>query len=135
MRVLSTSNFRRTISWLRRNCSSILVDVPLLLVASQLGWGRWVKALSKEDKLVRQARFIALWLSKFLFGELLGYGVKSAFFPLAIRIARGISYPLALMFLGHLYSQLDLVHADELEGNSCYTITSSIHCTMLQIFV
>lgn len=97
--------------------------------------GRWVKALSKEDKLVRQSRFIALWLSKFLFGELLGYGVKSAFFPLAIRIAWGISYPLALMFLGHLYSQLDLVHADELEGNSCYTITSSIHCTMLQIFV
>ena len=39
------------------------------------------------------------------------------------------------MFFGHLYSQLDLVHADDLEGNSCYTITSSIHCKMLQIFV
>ena len=30
-----------------------------------------------------------LWLSKFLFSEFPGYGVKSIFFPLAIRLARG----------------------------------------------
>ena len=93
--------------------------------------GRWVKALSDKEKSVRQAMFIALWLSKFLFSEFPGYRIKSVFFPLAICITRGISYPLVPMFLGHLYSQLDLVHADKLAGNSCYTISSSLQCTML----
>lgn len=49
--------------------------------------GRRVKALFREEKIVRQVGFIALWLSKFLFGEFPGYGVKSAFFHLAIQIA------------------------------------------------
>ena len=66
--------------------------------------GRWIKEFSKEDKLVRQARSIALWLSKFLFSEFPRYGIKPVFFPLAIQIARGISYPLAPMFLGQLYT-------------------------------
>ena len=65
---------------------------------------RWFKVLSKTEKLMRQVGFIALWLSKFFFGEFPRYGIKSAFFPLAIQIARGISYSLASMFLGHLYS-------------------------------
>ena len=34
------------------------------------------------------------------------------------------------MFLGHIYSQLDMF-----QGNSCYTIISSLHCAILQIFV
>ena len=79
---------------------------------------RWFKVLSKEEKSMRQVGFIVLWLSKFLFGEFPRYGIKFAFFPLAIWIAQGISYPLAFMYLGHLYSQLDLVHADELEDST-----------------
>ena len=39
------------------------------------------------------------------------------------------------MFLGHIYSQLDLLHGDEVEGNSCYAITSSLHCAILQVFM
>ena len=39
------------------------------------------------------------------------------------------------MFLGHVYSQLDLLHGDEVEGNSCYVITSSFHCAILQVFM
>ena len=46
--------------------------------------GRWVKTVFGEEKSVRQAGFIALWLSNFLFGEFPRYRVKSAFFPLAI---------------------------------------------------
>lgn len=53
-----------------------------------------------------------------MFGEFPMCGIKSTFFLLAIQVARGISYPLAPMFLGHLYSQLDLVHADKLEGST-----------------
>ena len=52
--------------------------------------GRWVMTLSREkDKEVRRAGFLAFWLSKFLFSEFPGYGVKSTFFPLAIKLARG----------------------------------------------
>ena len=76
-----------------------------------------------------------LWLSKFLLNEYPKYGVKSVFFPLAIRLDRGAQYPLTPMFLGHIYSQLDLLHGDEVEGDSCYAITSSLHCAILQVFM
>ena len=39
------------------------------------------------------------------------------------------------MFLGHVFSQIDLLHSDEIGGNSCYTITLSLHCAILQVFV
>ena len=98
--------------------------------------GKWVMNLSREkDKAVRRARFLALWLSKFLFSEFLGYVVKSIFFPLAIRLAWGAQYPLASMFLGHVYSQLDLLHGDKVEGHSCYAITSCLHCAILHVFM
>ena len=52
--------------------------------------GRWVMSLSREkDKEVRWAGFLKFWLNKFLFSEFLGYGINSALFPLAIRLARG----------------------------------------------
>ena len=67
--------------------------------------GKWVMNLSREkDKAIRQARFLALWLSKFLFSDFPEYGIKSIFFPLAIRLSQGAQYPLAPMFLGHVYS-------------------------------
>ena len=97
---------------------------------------KWVMNLSQEkDKVVTRAEFLALWLSKFLFSEFPGYGVKSIFFPLAIRLARGAWYPLVPMFLGHVYSQLDTLHGDEVEGNSGYAITLSLHCAILQVFM
>ena len=50
--------------------------------------GKWVMNLLREkDKLVRQARFLVLWLSKFLFSEFPGHEVKFVFFPLAIKLA------------------------------------------------
>ena len=52
--------------------------------------GRWVMTLSREkNKEVRWAGFLAFWLNKFLFNEFSGYGIKSSFFPLAIKLARG----------------------------------------------
>ena len=48
--------------------------------------GRWVMTLLREkDKEVRRAGFQAFWLSKFLFSEFPGYGIKSTLFPLACR--------------------------------------------------
>ncbi|KAL0010455.1 hypothetical protein SO802_005563 [Lithocarpus litseifolius] len=88
----------------------------------KLAWmGKWVMNLSQEkDKAVRRAGFLELWLSKFLFSEFSGYRIKSAFFPLAIRLAWGAQYPLAPMFLGHVYPQLDLLLGDEVKDNSCF---------------
>ena len=84
--------------------------------------------LSREkDKAVRRVGF--------LFSEFLGYGVKFIFFSLAIRLVRGAQYPLAPMFLGHVYSQLDLLHGDEVEGDFYCAITSSLHCAILQVFI
>ena len=99
-----------------------------------MGW--WVMSLSCEkDKEVRRAGFLAFWLSKFLFSEFPRYGIKSALFLLAISLARGAQYPLAPMFLGHVYSQLDQLHGDKAEGDSCYAITSSLHCAILQVLM
>ena len=54
--------------------------------------GQWIMSLSREkDKEVRRAGFLAFWLSKFLFSEFPGYGIKSALFPLAISLAKGCS--------------------------------------------
>ena len=47
------------------------------------------ESFTKKDKEVRRAGFLAFWLSKFLFSEFPGYGIKSAFFPLAISLAKG----------------------------------------------
>ena len=45
--------------------------------------GKWVATLSqKKDKMVRRARFLTPWLSKFLFNDFPKYGIKSTFFPL-----------------------------------------------------
>lgn len=70
-------------------------------------------------------------MSKFLFNEFLYYGVKPMFFRLAIQISRGVSLSLAPLYLGHLYSQLDLLHRDEVKGASYHVVYSSLHCTML----
>ena len=37
--------------------------------------------------------------------------------------------------MDHVYSQLDLLQEDEVEGDSCYVITSSHHCAILQVFM
>ena len=43
-----------------------------------------------------------------------------------------MSLPLASMFLGHLYIQLDILHNNENQAGSCHIVTSSVHCTILQ---
>ena len=43
-----------------------------------------------------------------------------------------MSLPLAPMFLGHLYVQLDILRNDQSQAGSCHIVTSSVHCTILQ---
>uniref|UniRef100_A0A2N9ESA1 Aminotransferase-like plant mobile domain-containing protein n=1 Tax=Fagus sylvatica TaxID=28930 RepID=A0A2N9ESA1_FAGSY len=45
------------------------------------------------------------------------------------------SFPLAAMFLGHFYTQLDLLHADEMSGESCHFVATALNSSVLQAFL
>ena len=66
----------------------------------------------EEDPLIRRTTFVAYWLSKCTFGEHPTYSIKPLYFPLAVKIAAGVCFPLALLLLEQLYTQLDLLHAE-----------------------
>ena len=69
----------------------------------------WAGAFSKASNAVRCAIIVAFWLCKFIFGSRPHYFVKPLYFQLAIKNFAGVSLPLALMFLSHLYMQLDIL--------------------------
>ena len=73
----------------------------------------WVSSSSKFSVAAHCATFIAFWLCKFVFGSHPHYAIKPLYFRLAIKISAGVSLPLAPMFLGHLYIQLNILHSDE----------------------
>ena len=58
--------------------------------------------------------------------------MKPLYFRLAIKISAGVSLPLAPMFLGHLYVQLDIMRSNESQVGSCHIVTTSVHSTILQ---
>ena len=91
----------------------------------------WVSSSSKFSAAACRAAFIAFWLCKFVFGSHPHYAIKPLYFRLDIKISAGVSLPLASMFLGHLYVQLDILHNDENQAGSCHIVTSSVHCTIL----
>jgi hypothetical protein len=90
-----------TAAALRKRSSTRLSDWPSFFV-------------HQKDASVRRAAFVLYWLCKCTFGNFPCYSVNIAFIPLAIRISAGHCFPLAPLFLGHLYSQLDLLHNCEI---------------------
>jgi hypothetical protein len=87
---------------------------------------------NKSEKHTRHAAFVAFWLTKFVFCEHPHYAMQPSVFRLAIKISSGNCFPLAPMFLGHLYTHLDLLHADELVGASYCVVASVINMSLLQ---
>jgi hypothetical protein len=87
-----------------------------------------------EGASVRRAAFVLYWLCKCTFGNFPCYSINVAFIPLAIRISAGHCFPLAPLFLGHLYSQLDLLHDCEIQGDSCYILSAAFNTSVLQTF-
>ena len=61
--------------------------------------------------------------------------MKPIYFRLAIKISFGHRFPLATMFLGHLYLQLDSICSDEIRGGSCHFITTCLNSSALQTFL
>ena len=91
----------------------------------------WVSSSSKFSESAHRATFVVFWLYKFVFGSHPHYAVKPLYFRLAIKIFAGVSLPLAPMFLGHLYVQLDILQSDESQAGSCHIVTSFVHSTIL----
>ena len=91
----------------------------------------WVNSSSKFSVVTRRAAFVAFWLCKFVFGSHLHYAIKPLYFPLTIKISTEVSLPLAPMFLGHLYVQLDILRSDKSQAGSYHILTSSVHSTIL----
>ena len=73
----------------------------------------WVSSSSKFSVATRRVAFIAFWLCKFVFGSHPYYAIKPLYFRLVIKISARVSLPLAPMFLGNLYVQLDILRSDE----------------------
>ena len=92
----------------------------------------WVSSSSKFSVAAHRAAFVMFWFCKFVFGSHPYYVVKPLYFHFAIKIAARVSLPLAPMFLGHLYVQLNILRSDESQASSCHIVTSSIHSTLLQ---
>ena len=61
--------------------------------------------------------------------------VKPFTFPLAVVLCRGASLPFGTLCLGTLYSKLDRLRSDELEGSLYHIIDSSINVVLVQTFM
>uniref|UniRef100_A0A2N9GFN7 Aminotransferase-like plant mobile domain-containing protein n=1 Tax=Fagus sylvatica TaxID=28930 RepID=A0A2N9GFN7_FAGSY len=88
-----------------------------------------------EDPLIRRAAFVSYWLSKCVFGEHPAYSIKPLYFCLAVKIAVGVRFPLAPLLLGQLYTQLDLLHAEELAGASCHIVSTAFNSSIVHTFI
>jgi hypothetical protein len=96
----------------------------------------WMKHFNREtDPLIRRSAFVAYWLSKCVFGEHPAYSIKPLYFPLVVKIAAGVCFPFALLLLGQLYTQLDLLHAEELAGASCHIVTTAFNSSIVHTFL
>jgi hypothetical protein len=90
--------------------------------------------INQKGASVRRAAFVLYWLCKCVFGSFPCYSINVVFIPLAIRISTGHCFSLAPLFLGHLYSQMDLLHDCEVEGDSCYILSAAFNTSALQTF-
>ena len=92
----------------------------------------WVSSSFKFSVTACRAAFVAFWFCKFIFSFHSHYAMKPLYFRSAIKISARVSLPLAPMFLGHLYVQLDILRGDKDWVGSCHIVTSSVHSTILQ---
>ena len=88
-----------------------------------------------KDVGVRRATFLALWMSKCVFNSDPVQFMKPSTFPLAVVLSRGAFFPLGTSCLGTLYSELDRLRSDELEGSPYHIIEFNVNAVLLQTFM
>ena len=91
----------------------------------------WVSSSSKFFIIAHRTAFVAFWLCKFVFRSHPHYAMKLLYFRLTIKIFARVSLPLASMFLGHLYVQLDILRSDKSQAGSCHIVTSFVRYIIL----
>ncbi|KAK7853949.1 hypothetical protein CFP56_034147 [Quercus suber] len=79
-------------------------------------------------------------MSKCVFNSVPVQFMKPFTFPLAVVLSRGMSLPLGTLCLGTLclgtlYSELDILRSDELEGSPYHIVESSVNVVLLQTFI
>uniref|UniRef100_A0A2N9GQP8 Aminotransferase-like plant mobile domain-containing protein n=1 Tax=Fagus sylvatica TaxID=28930 RepID=A0A2N9GQP8_FAGSY len=85
---------------------------------------------SFEEAIIHQTE----WLAFTLYPPQGGFSPPCCFCAILALISIGHCFPLAPLFLGHLYSQLDLLHDCEVEGDSCYILSAAFNTSALQTF-
>ena len=78
---------------------------------------------------------MAYSLSKCVFGEHPAYSIKPLYFSIAVKIFAGVCFPLAPLLLGQLYTQLDLLHAEELISASFHTVATAFNTSVMHTFL
>jgi hypothetical protein len=91
--------------------------------------------MREEDAPTHKAAFVAYWLSKCIFGEPPTYSIKPLYFHIAVKIVAGVCFPLAPLLLGQLYTQLDMLHAEELVGMSCHMVATALNSSVVHTFL
>uniref|UniRef100_A0A2N9FWV1 Aminotransferase-like plant mobile domain-containing protein n=1 Tax=Fagus sylvatica TaxID=28930 RepID=A0A2N9FWV1_FAGSY len=86
---------------------------------------------SSEEASVHQTE----WLAFTLYST--SKGLQSAvllLYCIGYDICGTLLSPCTPLFLGHLYSQLDLLHDCEIQGDSCYILSAAFNTSVLQTF-
>ena len=91
--------------------------------------------MREEDAPIRKAAFMAYWLSKCVFGEPSAYSLKPFYFRIIVKITTGVCFPLVLFLFGQLYTQLDILHAEELVGMSCHMVAKALNSFVVHMFL
>ncbi|XP_059655262.1 uncharacterized protein LOC132302424 isoform X1 [Cornus florida] len=87
------------------------------------------------NKQYELAGFLAYWLDRYIFEGRPEDGLSREVFPLAAVLSRGISLPLAPMFLGTLYDRLDTVVSDCIRSVGRYDISTFASSMFLSVFL
>uniref|UniRef100_A0A2N9EVM6 Aminotransferase-like plant mobile domain-containing protein n=1 Tax=Fagus sylvatica TaxID=28930 RepID=A0A2N9EVM6_FAGSY len=87
----------------------------------------------KNVALGTQAARFNSWMEHFLRIE--DPLIRRAGFHIVLAQQMRVRFPLAPLLLGQLYTQLDLLHAEELAGASCHIVSTAFNSSVVHTFV
>ncbi|XP_017970371.1 PREDICTED: uncharacterized protein LOC108660633 [Theobroma cacao] len=78
------------------------------------------------DHIHELVALLIMWLARYVFPSCPDDGISSSIIPYAIKIAKGMSFPLAPLYLGSLYRRLDLYHSKTAESVGRYRVLTYV---------
>ncbi|OMO57350.1 hypothetical protein COLO4_35428 [Corchorus olitorius] len=109
----------RVLSLEEKNWHDILISI-IAPTDTQMGpflkeWCRHFVNGNGRNSPVRREAFVLAWLT-------IIFGAYTEMAPIAVKIAAGVSFPLAPLYLGNLYHCFDLLVDDEIAIYSCLDV-------------